>query len=200
MKIKVYVIDFETPRWMRRVVAFVAPFVLVAGAVTVVVAAPQQWKTNDPLTAADLNKLSVFVGPTGARYSVGATKFCGVSTSPSTGAFTFTSAAGPLKGYLAAKASCEASAQCGTSSTAHMCSSEELTRSSQAGVVVASGWYTPGVGSYVNQGGVEFVLQDCLGWSSLDPAKLGSIWSTSGPQGTPTWDRCSVSYPILCCD
>ncbi len=59
MKIKVYVIDFETPRWLRKVIAYGAPLAVILGAATLVLATPQQWSTGQTLQASELNKLAV---------------------------------------------------------------------------------------------------------------------------------------------
>jgi hypothetical protein len=206
MKIRVLAIDFETPRWLRRVAAYVVPFVLVAGAVSAVVAAPQQWKANDPLTATDLNKLAVVAGPGGVRSSVGATKFCGPSSTSTNGSFSYTTASGTVAGYVAAKAMCEAAAACGSSPTAHMCSGEEILRSVQIGVPVSTGWYSSTVLASVSTD----TLLDCDGWGPTSVSAAGALGSSWGapptfptsmyPQGLPIRTACMTVQPILCCD
>jgi hypothetical protein len=205
MKIRVYVVDFESPRWLRRVLSFVAAPLLVAALVTIVAAAPQQWKTNDPLTAGDLNKLSVVTTAAGTRYSVGATKYCGLSASVTTGAFAYMQGTLQLTGYAAAKANCEASVGCASSPTAHMCSSEELIRSTQLGIVpTESGWMAGGIGSVVN-GSSGMESNDCDGWIQGTAAQDGAIWFLPStppipPQGKPAFSACNSAIRVLCCD
>jgi hypothetical protein len=188
VKIKVVVIDFETPRWARKLAAFAVPLVIVLGLATVVFATPHQWKTSDTLQADDLNGLNV-VTKGGVKYSVGATTYCGTGTA-TTGAI---SAPNGKNGYAGAKALCEASAGCGASQTAHQCSSEELLRSIQMGIAVPNGWYS---GLYAASS-----VSDCQGWSVAGTGTAGPMWlvPSSGPP-FPSYTNCSVSNPVLCCD
>jgi hypothetical protein len=72
VKIKVYVIDFETPRGLRKTIAYAAPLAVILGVATLVLATPQQWNTGQTLQASDLNKLAVLTNGS-SKYSVGAT-------------------------------------------------------------------------------------------------------------------------------
>jgi hypothetical protein len=196
VKIKLVVIDFETPRWARKLAAFAVPLVVVLGLATVVFATPHQWKTSDTLQADDLNGLNV-VTKGGVKYSVGATTYCGTGTA-TTGAI---SAPNGKNGYAGAKALCEASSGCGSSPTAHQCSSEELLRSIQMGVAVPTGWYSALVAGDVMSGSYSYTMADCQGWSMASSAYYGPTWyvPASGP-ATASRENCSISHPVLCCD
>jgi hypothetical protein len=193
MKIKVYVIDFETPRWARRLVAFAAPAVVLFGLAAVVIAAPTQFTSGAPLTHEALQSLNTVTTNAGAKYSVGATLYCGSSTPPTNGQTT--------GGYKGAKALCEAACK---SPTAHMCTGEEMVRSSQLGLIDPDGgaaWYSSGANA-VAQVGVSFssqrtyvyVVDDCAGWTST--SSNGASWAT----GQPNYSTCTSLQSILCCD
>jgi hypothetical protein len=47
-----------------------------------------------------------------------------------------------MTGYSGAKAMCAASTGCGSSSSAHMCTGEEIARSAQLGINPPTGWYS----------------------------------------------------------
>jgi hypothetical protein len=55
MKINVYTIDLETPRWLRKAIAYVAPVVLVCGAGIAYAKVPHTFQSHQVLTASDLN-------------------------------------------------------------------------------------------------------------------------------------------------
>lgn len=147
MKLKVYVVDLELPRWARRLVSRG----LAAGAMAAVTlggvayaAIKYTYKSSDTLSSADMTdtlgdlntrlktaEQGRLVGTVnGKAYSVGATEFKVV-----------TSKGGPLNngtyngkqvgGYPNAKSICETAVG---SMTAHMCSSEELVRSVAGGL------------------------------------------------------------------
>ena len=150
------------------------------------VAGPVTFQQTEQLTAAKLNSLSVLTVGT-KKYSVGATKYCGATTTGGTsndGRWK-----GALGGYSGAKGLCEAA--CG-STTAHMCLPDELVRSRAVGIgAIPNGWYSAGV-----QAKDEWVSHDCVAWTSSDPTDSGAIWSNVRPQV----DLCSVPAPVLCCD
>jgi hypothetical protein len=197
VRLKVYVVDFETPKWLRRALAFGVPIVVIAFAVTVVIAAPQQWQTNDVLQASALNSLSV-VTSNGSRYSVGATKYCGASPSATLGTISY----GAATGYAAAKKICETAPSCGNSATAHMCTSEELVRSTALGMRIQVGWFATGALAeyFPGSGTTTFVSNDCNGYMTLVDTNnnpfYGALWSGT----SATWYICSLSQPVLCCD
>jgi len=73
-------------------------------------------------------------GP-GGSYSVGATTFCGVSAMSYTG--------GGVGGYAGAKKICESACK---SPSAHMCTSEELIRSTAIGIAMPDNlWFSTGI-------------------------------------------------------
>jgi hypothetical protein len=185
VKIKVYVIDCETPRWLRKTIACAVPLAVVLGAATLVLATPQQWTAGQTLQAIDLNKLSVVTNGS-SKYSVGATAYCGTGPTNTTGAISYNG----KTGYAGAKAMCEASSACGNSATAHMCTSDELVRSAQLGMTPV-GWYSSGY-DVTNVAGYH--ENDCGGWTS-NGSYEAAAW---GPN--PGFDLCGHSNPVLCCD
>ena len=137
MKIQVYVIDFETSRWLRKALAYGVPTMVVLGVAAVVIAAPVQWGASEMLTLVKMNAITVVTTDAGS-YSVGATKYCGTGPTNTTGAISYNGATG----YAGAKAMCQASSGCGSSATAHMCTTEELARSAQMEIAIPDGWYS----------------------------------------------------------
>jgi hypothetical protein len=130
--------------------------------------APSAWVQDSlPVSAADLQQnltdldsrltavegsLRFVANVDGGAFSVGTTLYCG--STPSTpgdlGALPYG------QGYLAAKQAC--ATKCGTT-TAHMCSSEELTRSAQLAIYPpAEGWFASGVASAQST-----LIADCYG-------------------------------------
>lgn len=205
MRIKVYVIDVETPRWMRKVAAYGLPLAALVGIAAVVRAAPVQWGASETLTQAKMNAITVLTADAGVSYSVGPTKYCGTGPTSTTGAISYNGATG----YAGAKAMCEASSGCGKSATAHMCTAEELVRSSSVGANVSTiGWYS--TGTYVMDNfSTNLVSQDCQGWTYGGSAILGPGWTNGGyvgsggqavASGFVTVTVCSASGPVLCCD
>ena len=119
------------------------------------------------------------------KYGVGAT-FCGSTLAGTDGKFM----EGSATGYAAAKLKCEAVPTC--SSSAHMCTTDEIVRSASLGKMVPTGWYSAGVRIAV-QG--EFAV-DCLGWTNNDPAYAGIAWGGKFPSTT----GCNSKILALCCD
>ena len=98
-------------------------------------------------------------------------------------------------GYHAAKLLCQNKLN---SASAHMCSSEEMSRSAQLGVSISDkmGWISTGAGAGL--------FRDCRGWSSKgdqpppvnDPNDSGVLWVGGGP--VP--GGCNEPHYIHCCD
>jgi hypothetical protein len=156
-----------------------------------IAAPPHAFMTSETLTATNLNSLNVATNGS-VSYSVGATTYCGTGPTSTTGAISYNGAIG----YPGAKAMCQASSGCSNSPTAHMCSAEEMVRSSQLGISLPAGfgWYASGVG--VSIGSNEDV--DCAGWNSAATATYGP-----GYIGSPLesgWTTCNTMNPVLCCD
>jgi len=195
MKISV---EVEIPGWLRKLTSVVGPAsaIAVAGAVF---ATPtvKHWNTGDPLTATDLNNLSVLtVGS--VKYSVGPTHFCGIGASTTTGAMAFNG----KTGFAAAKAICEASSACGLSATAHMCDASEIVRSKQVGDTVPAGWYSSQTSALNNNLGGNFITNDCVDWSSAGNSNTGPFVAQilgAGPL-TASFAACSGTANVLCCD
>lgn len=195
MKIRVYVIDLETPRWLRRAIAWAVPLLAIVGGGTWVLASPTKFSQGQVLSHAALQSLNIATNGN-AHYSVGATLYCGQT------AATFPGQIDKTNGYSVAAAQCQTVSGC--SVTAHMCTSEELVRSTAVGIVIApmqAGWYATGEARVValdNQNN-PIVSADCAGYTDsgqpFSNSDMGSIWS-----GTPSLDTCQHSHPILCCD
>jgi hypothetical protein len=191
VKIKVYVIDFETPRWVRKGLAYGVPLIVVLGVAAVVVAAPVQWSTSETLTATKMNAITVITTDAGVSYSVGATTYCGTGPTSTVGGISYNGT-----GYAGAKALCQASTACGSDPSAHMCTSEEIIRSSQLGISVPAGWYSTSIWGVAGSPlSAATNYGDCNGWSVSDSGHFGSFWSPN-----PDTRPCSDSEPILCCN
>lgn len=174
--------------------AVVTGSVIAALGIGIAIAAPHQWKATDPLAAGDLNGLNVLSYTSDAgvttSYSVGATRFCGITPTTTTGQVVYAA----TTGYAGVKKACENVSSCGNSPTAHMCTSEEMARSSELGVPTATGWITSGA-----PGGGTGI--DCYGWTNGTVSYYGPAWdnvTTAG--GTPNSESCNSVNPILCCD
>jgi hypothetical protein len=184
MKIKVYVVDFETPRWIRKGLAYGVPVMVVLGVATVVIASPVQWGASETLTQAKMNAITVLdVG--GVQYSAGPTKYCGVSSQ---------SYNGDLGGYAGAKSICQV--PCSSSLSAHMCSADEVLRSAQLGIEMSTGWFATGVVASVTS---TVGTSDCTGWESATGGNVGATWNQAG-SGSPSYTYCNAALPVLCCD
>jgi len=219
MKLKVYVVDFETPRWVRRVVAYVAPAVLVLGVAAIALAGNLvTWTDGQPLKSADLNNNFTYLegqitalqtaqaaaqavltqATADGGYSLGAT-FCG-ATAATAGSF---SGPGTLTGYASAKASCQAVPGC-SSTGAHMCAPDEIVRTRQRGIPVTAtaadndGWMAGGTYNYYSPGASS--TTDCNGWTSSSGSSLGPSWVLNAGANAPTIDWCNNAQPILCCN
>jgi len=189
MKLKIVVIDFEAPRWLRRTFAVAAPAVAILATGVVLASPPKQWATNDPLTATDLNALNV-ISVNGVKYSVGATHYCGTGPSMTDGLFSFQG----KTGYPAAKAMCQQSLGCNSSPTAHMCDSVEITRSMQLGDAVPNNaWYSVPLQATIPG---SFITDDCTGWAYNVSGDYGPVLLASHPAE----GNCSVARPVSCCD
>jgi hypothetical protein len=188
MKIKVDV-QFPTPVWLKRAVLVALPVALVVASSVVLADVPNTFKDGDTLSAQKLNdnfdavdkrlaaiesKANV-VTKNGKSISTAAT-FCGTSAAPQTG---------DLGGYVAAKALCENIAAC-NSPTAHVCTGEELMRSTTLGISL------PDDGRYASG---EAYANDCGGFN-LGNGVNGPVWTKVGPHLL----SCGTLLPVLCCD
>lgn len=193
MKIKVYTVELDlTPR-QKAVVrgGVVAGAVIAALGIGLAIASPHQWATNDALKATDLNSLNVVTLTTDAgtaQYSVGATKYCGVTSGNYDGA--------QVGGYRGGKGVCQATC---SSATAHMCTNDELIRTKALGGTVSTfstpyAWYSSGV--WVQYGTDQQF--DCSSWTSNSSTFLASAWRST--DDTPNNVQCNNQFPILCCD
>jgi hypothetical protein len=121
-------------------------------------------------------------------YSVGATQYCGITT---------TSFTGNIGGNDGAKQQCELT--CG-SPTAHMCLGDELVRSVAVGATLPSAqmWYSSGVGGIVTSGGSAVTVSDCDGWTTAVSNTDGAYWAAN--IHGPYVEGCNTSSPLACCD
>lgn len=138
---------------------------------------------------AKLEAAKPVVTKNGKQWSLGAT-YCGITAATD----------GSAGGYATTKALCEqpttgcpsASGGLGSSS-AHMCTAEELVRSASSGIPLpGAGWYNRGARVIE---GPSSAMTDCAGWTSNSTNMSGALWSV-----TPSGATCNATYPILCCD
>ncbi len=132
-----------------------------------------------------------------------ATGFCGETAQ----AFT-----GDLGGFLGADTKCRAA--CGNSTTAHMCSTQEMVTSSRRGVTIpdADNWVISGTGVFqgaaltgpnAGQPSNTSQLLDCIGFTlGNNPIVLGATWSISGGAAVsgPSQRVCTSQTKVWCCD
>jgi hypothetical protein len=123
----------------------------------------------------------------GGKYSVGAS-FCG-TTVPTMGDLSGLSA--PGSSYTKTKAACEVVVNC--SSTAHMCTVEELYRSVTTGTTVPYGW----VMDTERRNSNSLSASDgCSAYTTALHTQNGSWWNGSSNSSF----NCDQMYPLLCCD
>lgn len=174
---------------VRRSIVVGGTLILFA-AIGAAVAVPVTFSDGNVLTASQLNAnfgnleqrmAAAEKRLTGdGKYSLGA-GFCGA---------TSTSTAGNLGGYPAGKTLCQTT--CGNSSTAHMCTTEEVLRTVSTGVTLPYGWYSSGA----FQGASGSTQHDCQQWTSSNGAEMGSAYLVYGLFTS----YCSTVQPVLCCD
>lgn len=128
---------------------------------------------GDPLTASTMN---ANFGAIKSRLGT----YCGQTAATT----------GNIGGYAAAKSLCETA--CGVS-TAHMCTSHEISISLQLGESLPSAvWYSD-LAYKVNSGGAP--ITDCRSWTSASGSYGGNVF-----QGAePSYDLCNSSRPVACC-
>ena len=195
MKFKVIVIDVQIPRALKRAALLVLLTLGLAAAV------PYTFTTGDILSSKAVNAnfadidsrlgsgRMVATNDAGVSYSTGFTIYCGKSAAL-TGAF----ASGAKVGFAAAKAQCESVPGC--SPSAHMCTSEEIVRTSQMGYPTGNGWFTTGTSNAMT---TTPPVNDCGGWRVNDSTAQGSLWTGTGSEFVG-WIGCNTAEPILCCD
>jgi hypothetical protein len=223
VKLKVVIVDLElSSRAKQLLLRIGVPLALVLGGGTLAYAGgwtvPHQWGVGAPdgttLTAAALNENFAALADAGAGLDLRVTTlegvnpttvktyspnaiYCGVSSAKYTGNLMPASPSAP-NGYAAAKAVCETACN---STSAHMCTSEEIIRTLSIGAPFlpapspsgALGWYSPGV-LWLDPGGNA--TNDCKGWTDAS-SNSGPVWWSSPPQ--PNILSCTSSLPVLCC-
>lgn len=143
----------------------------------------------------------------GGKYSLGAV-YRGATDQTTKGKIV----AKTKTGYEAAKVLCEDRL---LSSSAHMCTSEELVRSRQLGIkLLVEGWYSSGgFGEDVTSGAVTYgdgktvYVADCEGWAVDTSDYSGQALRINQKTGVgatiplvPSIGSCSGDRPVLCCD
>ncbi len=186
------------PRRWAFFVATPLAFVALTGLWARASGVPNTFSANQTLSASQMNAnfaAATTLAYDGGAYSVGATQVVGVTAAKTPGdmsGFTFGT------GYAAARQACQFSFP--SRQTVHMCTSEELVRSVQAGgTVPAQGWYSTGVYWEVTTINPAQAVGDCNGWTTGSGTVQGYEWLTSPYQG-PVINACSNTFPILCCD
>ncbi len=181
----------------RLAVWLTVPMGVLAGATVAAWAdVPNAFKAGDLLSANTLNANFVdidkwrarpVVTRGGKKYSLGAT-YCGSTTTTTNGQIT--------QGYAGTKVLCEAVAACSNSPSAHMCTSDEMVRSSVLGIVPAANvWFSAGGGMFYNG---TYDQDDCGGWVSASNTRYGAFWSGQFNHGSAT--VCTATMPVACCD
>lgn len=207
MKLKVYVIDVQVPRWLKPSKSIVAACALLAvvGATSFVRAEPKNtFKANELVSAAKLNEnfSSLDTRLAAVEQRGGGGTFCGAS-SATTGTFADPTGSG-ANGYRAAKLICEGVAGCGP--TAHMCDGYEIAHSAElgrlAGVPANSYWVKSPI--YTAIGAAN--NRDCVGWRSSTVDEYGGAWGINVNGGPtlalliqPGQNKCDVPVPVACC-
>jgi hypothetical protein len=182
---------------------------------------PNIFSSGDPISAAEINedfdalvdgitaveaRASVLEGRAAALEASATGVLCGY-TDPTPGSFTFVSGTAALRGYAAGSALCQSS--CAPSTTAHVCSSAEIVRSEELGLVRPSAmdaaWYATGdfssdVRTGSGTGTTGYQITDCRGFTSLDSGEAGAFWATGGGAHAPNYQGCNFAASIACCD
>jgi hypothetical protein len=216
-------IDIEIPQWTRWLVGGIAVGLalgLGAWRVYAAVSVKTNWQPGDALKAADINSnfqtlqdaintintsiapgAKVYAMTNGKKYSINAT-YCG-ATLATNGAIS----QGGLVGYAAAKAACETT--CGSSS-AHMCSGEEIVRHVSMGgtIPTGQGWIAAAASvndSYPVQtdGTKVSCTSDCLGFEASTNIACSAAGLSFGTVWQGSWFTqlgCDQTAPIYCCD
>jgi hypothetical protein len=190
-------LDFDVPPRLKRALLVGVPAVILLVASIAWAAVPNVFKDGDPLSAQTMNdnflsldqrlaKLETLSNKQTAQggFSLGAS-YCG-STGNTAGNLGALAASGT--GYSKMKAAC---AMTCSAPSAHMCTGDELTRSTALGIRAPTGWFTAGTGGPTNY--------ECLGWSTLSSGYQGPVWE-GGANQYPSANTCNTSYPVLCCD
>ena len=95
-----------------------------------------------------------------------------------------------MGGYAGAKDKCGTVAQ-----NSHVCSAKEMINSYEQGVIIPDNgnlWVNNGVPAYV-----QYVSNDCQGWTSNSNQQFGSVWDTKNKRGFMT--ACNQNMKIACC-
>jgi hypothetical protein len=193
-------IDFEVSPRVKRALRIAVPALVILGASVAYAAVPNTFKDGDALSAQTMNDNFTALDQRLAKvealtnkatsdggYSLGAT-YCG-ATGNTMGDLSALPAAGA--GYAKAKAQCQTTCN---SPSAHLCTSEEITRSSELGMTIPSGWYSTAVYMFSSTG-----TYDCFGFTAKANTTQGALWAN----GTPSYatvTTCDGTNPVLCCN
>lgn len=116
--------------------------------------------------------------------------YCGVTAQTYTGS--------TVGGYGGAKSKCQAVSGC--TSTAHVCSSEEMVRYAATGGThgAAMTWIASGAVAQI----ANLTVDDCSGFTSGASSAQGTawVWTASATSGFPNNSLCNAALAIACCD
>lgn len=198
MRIKID-IDVPMPSWAKRVSQVLVVAIVVSGTAIAVADLQPKFVPGGKLSAeamnanfADLDS-RLAAGRTtvtlnGSRYSVGATAYVG-GTQAYMGA--------DVQGYGGAKRKCEGAFP--SRPGAHMCTTEELARTAQVGLVVPNAaWYA--TATRVGRDANSAVTNDCFGWTDSSPGNFGATASEVSANLSFSVGACNQLLPIACCD
>lgn len=193
MRVQIH-IDFEVPARVKRALRIGVPIavLLVGGAVYAGV--PNSFKDGDTLSAQTMNDNFAALDTRLAKvealsqkqtsdggWSLGAT-YCGATGNTNAG---LTLLPGSKTSYAKAYAACQSAC---SSSSAHMCSGEELVRSVELGLTTPAGWYSSGANNSTDS--------ECVGWTDSTSSSFQAPEWTNEPNS----DNCTASHPVLCCN
>ena len=147
-------------------------------------AVPNTFAPSAPITAAGMNDN---FGELENQISRRSGLYCG-QTAPTTGAI-------PGE-WVTVATRCRAAAGC--SSTAHMCTLDEIMLSAQYSLTPSSdgwGWIATGARATAPEGMIQ---PECQGWSTT--SGLSNAWYRNGAVQVVNALSCSTPTPIYCCD
>jgi hypothetical protein len=195
-------IDFEVSPRVKRALKIALPALVVLGASVAYASVPNTFKDGDALSAQTMNDNFNSLDTRVAKLEALSTKqtqdggisvnatFCGTSVATTAGDLSGLSVTGTA--YTKAKNQC---AQTCSSPTAHLCASDELSRSIQLGKKpTATGWYSAARFMFDN----GYFDSECVGWTSNNTGDFGPIWSSTTQ--APADAACNNLYPVVCCD
>ncbi len=102
---------------------------------------------------------------------------------------------GGAGGYETVRSLCQTA--CAGSSTAHLCTANEVVLNAQFGKIPSGEYWIGGFGSSGNVGAQTNGLVECNGWTSVSAVLAGSAFNTTTG---PTSFLCNSTRAFLCCE